>query len=45
MPERTAAVAAKLQIRDAPEHERELPTVEKYLLPFGTNYGESVGNI
>ena len=28
IPERTAAVAAKLQIRDAAEYERELPTVE-----------------
>ena len=28
IPERTAAVAAKLQIRNAAEYERELPTVE-----------------
>ena len=28
IPERMAAVAAKLQIRDAAEYERELPTVE-----------------
>ena len=28
IPERTAAVAAKLQIRDAAEYEREFPNVE-----------------
>ena len=28
IPERTAAVPAKLQIKDAAEYERELPTVE-----------------
>ena len=28
IPERTAAVEAKLQIKDAAEYERELPTIE-----------------
>ena len=36
IPERMAAVAAQLQIRDAAEYERELPTVKSYLLPLGT---------